>query len=307
MYILNYFKQLRSNNLQNKLPINNLSAVMAIYKLLSLIYKIDQINFIRLFSVVLKFNNSHLSALNIVFTSLAQKLSFSAPISFTSHYSFRPSLYVLVSKSLITTRINLYKRLSNYTSAPLYKFITQFAARYSPTTVSKYLAPSFLNSLDILYLRKNKVFNKGRYSRNRQFYRTGVYWCLYVNIIAILGLNFWFYRFTINFGYLWWLFFISLGSFIIAKSFNFNLMNPFNLITSVISDLYFFTSILLNIIYNIYNHTSLVMSFSFFKEVVFLTSIIHKYSISTIWIFTSIDILIKKSNTFSIFLSNYSK
>ncbi len=28
---------------------------------------------------------------------------------------------------------------------------------------------------NILFLRKNKVFNKGRYSRNRQTYRTGVY------------------------------------------------------------------------------------------------------------------------------------
>lgn len=29
--------------------------------------------------------------------------------------------------------------------------------------------------LELLFLRKNKVFNKGRYSRNRQIYRTGVY------------------------------------------------------------------------------------------------------------------------------------
>jgi hypothetical protein len=40
-------------------------------------------------------------------------------------------------------------------------------------------------NLTCLYLRKTKFFNKGRYSRNRQIYRTGVYLCFYINIIAI--------------------------------------------------------------------------------------------------------------------------
>jgi hypothetical protein len=36
--------------------------------------------------------------------------------------------------------------------------------------------PLFKNVfLNINFLRKNKIFNKGRYSRNRQNYRTGVY------------------------------------------------------------------------------------------------------------------------------------
>ena len=30
-------------------------------------------------------------------------------------------------------------------------------------------------SSKIFFIRKNKMFNKGRYSRNRQLYRTGVY------------------------------------------------------------------------------------------------------------------------------------
>jgi hypothetical protein len=30
-------------------------------------------------------------------------------------------------------------------------------------------------NINVNFLRKNKVFNKGRYSRNRQNYRTGVY------------------------------------------------------------------------------------------------------------------------------------
>ena len=36
-----------------------------------------------------------------------------------------------------------------------------------------------LTTLNItMFLRKTKIFNKGRYSRNRQIYRTGVYLCL---------------------------------------------------------------------------------------------------------------------------------
>jgi hypothetical protein len=61
----------------------------------------------------------------------------------------------------------VYESLSNITS--------NFLIRFSPTTIVKYLSTFDLNSYQILYLRKNKIFNKGRYSRNRQFYRTGVY------------------------------------------------------------------------------------------------------------------------------------
>ena len=40
-------------------------------------------------------------------------------------------------------------------------------------------------NLNCLYIRKSKFFNKGRYSRNRQIYRTGVYICFFINIIAL--------------------------------------------------------------------------------------------------------------------------
>lgn len=41
------------------------------------------------------------------------------------------------------------------------------------------------SNLECFFLRKNKSFNKGRYSRNRQVYRTGVYMCFYINVIAL--------------------------------------------------------------------------------------------------------------------------
>lgn len=62
--------------------------------------------------------------------------------------------------------------------------------KYTPSNFSKYILDFNLNSYNILYLRKNKIFNKGRYSRNRQYYRTGVYLCLYINIIAVFGIYF---------------------------------------------------------------------------------------------------------------------
>ena len=46
----------------------------------------------------------------------------------------------------------------------------------------------------LAYIEMNKIFNKGRYSRNRQTYRTGEYWCLYINILAVLFFYFWFYK-----------------------------------------------------------------------------------------------------------------
>ena len=41
------------------------------------------------------------------------------------------------------------------------------------------------SNLEYYFIRKSKSFNKGRYSRNRQVYRTGVYMCFYINVIAL--------------------------------------------------------------------------------------------------------------------------
>lgn len=147
-------------------------------------------------------------------------------------------------------KINLKRTLLSFRKNKVYNTsistVSNFLIRFSPTTIVKYLSTFDLNSYQILYLRKNKIFNKGRYSRNRQFYRTGVYWCIYINIIAILGLYFWFYRFVINFGYLWWLLYISILSFVLAKAFNYNLLNPVSLIKSIYNDLYWFSYHLTN-------------------------------------------------------------
>jgi hypothetical protein len=49
-----------------------------------------------------------------------------------------------------------------------------YPVRYSETSVNKYL-DVYHDNQKIYFLRKNRIFNKSRYSRNRQLYRTGVY------------------------------------------------------------------------------------------------------------------------------------
>lgn len=69
-----------------------------------------------------------------------------------------------------------------------------------------YKPETYVNSatnLECYFLRKSKSFNKGRYSRNRQVYRTGVYMCFYVNVVALYLLWFYFYKFKFKFTYLW--------------------------------------------------------------------------------------------------------
>jgi hypothetical protein len=56
-------------------------------------------------------------------------------------------------------------------------------------------------------------------------YRTGVYWCLWFNILMVYGLFFFFYRFAFNFGYLWWGICIFAFSFIIGKVLKYRFYN----------------------------------------------------------------------------------
>lgn len=55
------------------------------------------------------------------------------------------------------------------------KIVSNYKIKFSVSDFFKNLNGKTLNYMNILFLRKNKVFNKGRYSRNRQYYRTGVY------------------------------------------------------------------------------------------------------------------------------------
>jgi hypothetical protein len=83
-----------------------------------------------------------------------------------------------------------------------------------------------LKKFECYFVRKNKTFNKGRFSRNRQIYRTGVYFCFYINILVFYALWYYFYKFKLKFTYLWWLFILLPFSFIHSRALKFNLYFP---------------------------------------------------------------------------------
>jgi hypothetical protein len=104
------------------------------------------------------------------------------------------------------------------------------APKLSSSSINKFIDISNSKNLEFQFLRKNKVYNKGRYSRCRQNYRTGVYMCLYLSVVSIFGLYYWFYKFSFNFTYLWWLFIAFVGSFFLPKIIKYRLYEPVTLI-----------------------------------------------------------------------------
>ena len=151
--------------------------------------------------------------------------------------------------------IKLNKNNVNYANLPVNLFlnlssnyINSLFIKFSSTSIVKYINNN--TDYSIYFLRKNKSFNKGRYSRNRQNYRTGVYWCLYVNIIALFGLYFLFYRFTFNFGYLWWLFYCLPASFIIPQAIRFKLYIPSVFYKNIVDYFYFIFNSITIIFFN---------------------------------------------------------
>jgi hypothetical protein len=102
-----------------------------------------------------------------------------------------------------------------------------YPVRFSESSVSKHIELNNVKNYSFFYIRKNRIFNKGRYSRNRQLYRTGVYWCLWLNIILVYGLYFLFYRFTFNFGYFWWGILVLAYSTIFSRAVKYNFFNVY--------------------------------------------------------------------------------
>jgi len=103
-----------------------------------------------------------------------------------------------------------------------------FFIKFTPSSINKYINIFESANFNFFFIRKNKIFNKSRYSRNRQLYRTGVYWCLWLNILIVYGLFFIFYRLTFNFGYFWYGIFILLYTVIIPKILKFKYYSFFN-------------------------------------------------------------------------------
>lgn len=123
-------------------------------------------------------------------------------------------------KLVWTDTAKLYSKIFSYKNINLNK-ISNINKIYQVSSFIQFFLKKNFNMINMLFLRKFRVFNKGRYSRNRQFYRTGVYWCLYINIIAVIGIYFWFYKITINYNYFWIVIYLFFVSFIWSRFINF--------------------------------------------------------------------------------------
>jgi hypothetical protein len=102
------------------------------------------------------------------------------------------------------------------------RFISNNIAKHLPLALSKVWCKLF-------FLRKNKIFYKGRYARNRQTCRVIVYWTLWLNIIFIYGMYFYYYQFVFNFGYVWWGLFLFFASLVGAQTLKYQYYNVLNL------------------------------------------------------------------------------
>lgn len=217
LYLFNNFNKFEKININsndlNKLKIKKLNYIKNTIKLYSNSYKFNSLNFFKKNN----FFNNLSNYVNFNFVDL--KSSFFKKINFNN---------------------NFFKNI--YISLPI---------RFSNSSVNKYINFSNIPNYSFFYLRKNKIFNKGRYSRNRQLYRTGVYWCLWLNIMIVYGLYFLFYRFSFNFGYLWFGLAILIFSTIFSKVFKYKFYNIFFLINEFFKLYVWFNLIFKNFLINL--------------------------------------------------------
>ncbi len=81
---------------------------------------------------------------------------------------------------------------------------------------------SYEQTLNFFLLRKNRLFNKSRYARNRQLARVIFYFSLFINIAIIYWILYVIYGLSLFHGWFWWLVFIvyalsCLGIFIRSR------------------------------------------------------------------------------------------
>lgn len=171
---------------------------------------------------------------------------------------------------------------------------------FSESSTNKYIDLSNGTNLTrsnytFFFIRKNKIFNKGRYSRNRQTYRTGFYWCLWINIFVVYGLHYLFYRFTFVFGYLWLPFIVFFGSFLFARVLKYNFHN-FNYIFKELNAFFNWSGLMFK---NFYDFIYSLVS-TFFKK----SNLLHNYT--HLALFNSIfSLLAEYFYNFKKFLKNY--
>ncbi len=259
-----FFKLFNNNNVYINKLINNINwnieylTWLSIFKFYIKNYNFDNTKFYNIITVIIFFKNkldkskktsniTKLYNINNFFDYINNIINYDKLKIYYNKIKFSKNKYknkykYIKNKSI--NHININTKLKTYLKS-------NYIINFSTTNIIKYVNKNWLNNLNILFLRKNKIFNKGRYSRNRQTYRTGVYWCLYINIIAIIAFYFWFYKFTINFGYYWWFIYFFFFTIFLSRSLKYKFYN-FNFI---ILEFIYFIKWLNFIIYSITENT----------------------------------------------------
>ncbi len=75
-----------------------------------------------------------------------------------------------------------------------------------------------LHSADatIVLHARNLISNKGRYPRNRQTYRTGVLWCIWLTVLTVTLPSYLYYGIVVKFTYLWFVLMGTIAGVVIA-------------------------------------------------------------------------------------------
>lgn len=150
-------------------------------------------------------------------------------------FTFFDKVTYRLIKTIFRVKINLNNLWNVSINSDFVEKISKiFPYRFSESSLNKFIDISKIDNFIVFYLRKIKIFNKGRYSRNRQTYRTGFYWCLWLNIFVVYGLHFVFYRFTFTFGYLWLFLFIFFASFVFSRALKYNLITYNSVVTEIL-------------------------------------------------------------------------
>ena len=173
-------------------------------------------------------------------------------LKFFKKNNFYGNLFNYINYNFVDLNLSFFKKI-NFNNNFFKNIYNNLPIRFSNSSINKYINFYNLPNYNFFYLRKNKIFNKGRYSRNRQLYRTGVYWCLWLNIMIVYGLYFFFYRFTFNFGYLWFGLALLIFSTIFSKVLKYKFYNLFILINEFLTLLNWFNFIFKNLLINFKN------------------------------------------------------
>jgi hypothetical protein len=112
-----------------------------------------------------------------IFTPSASTIFFKKSVSYTRAGFVAPKFFYSKIKSLSD-----YLLFHTFINASFLKdTVKNTTTRFRPKDISNLFfseSMTFFSKKPLFFfLRKSKLFNKGRYSRNRQTYRTGAYWC----------------------------------------------------------------------------------------------------------------------------------